>query len=323
MNFKLISLMAAGALALTACGAASGPVTSPPNTLTAVKVDAVSTDAAAAMWANAPKTSVTSKVPDKKAEVGATVTLQAVYDGKNIAIRAEWDDKTDSWQRNIWTYDGTAWKRAGEQDRLALAFPIGNNAEFASKGCGVICHNQDADEAKWWMGTDSADVRVDFWQWQGASTNPAGYADDSYFSAKATITSTTGRANDANTGGGPKTNAAADGKGPAFMNKSGVDAHYILAGEEVALDMAKVKAGSQIPSSILSKYAGSRGDITAKGKWANGKWVVVMVRALDTGNKDDAAFQPPKAVPFGLGVFDNSGDLEHAVSQDVLTLAWK
>lgn len=320
---RLPFLFVAGSMILAACASAGGAVTSPPNTLTAVKVDAVSTDASASFWTNAPRTTVATKAASKGAADGSTVTMQAVYDGTSIAVRAEWDDKTDTWQRNVWKYDGSAWKRGGEQDRFSMALSMSNNAEFASKGCGAICHNQETDDKKWWMGTDNADVKIDLWQWQSAATNPAGYADDAWFGTKPMITSTTGRHSDANTGGGSKANNAADGKGPAFMNKSGLDAHYILAGEEVALDMSKISSGAIIPGSILAPYKGSRGDIAAKGTYANGKWTLVMVRKLDTGNADDVVLIPPKAVPFGVGLFENAGDLEHTISTDVLTLAWK
>ena len=314
-------LFVAGSIMLAAC--ASGPATSPPNTLTAVKVDAVSTDAAASIWANAPKTTTVTKAAKKGAADGSTVTLQAVYDGTSIAIRAEWADSTDSWQRNVWKYDGAAWKRGGDQDRFSMAFPMSNNAEFASKGCGAICHNQETDDTTWWMGTDNADTKIDLWQWQSAATNPVAYADDAWWGTKPTITSTTGRRSDANTGGGAKANNAADGKGPAFVNKSGLDAHYILAGEEVALDMSKIASGAVIPGSILAPYTGSRGDVAAKGVYADGKWVLVMVRKLNTGNEDDAVFTPSKPVPFGIGLFNNAGDIDHTISPDVLTLAWK
>jgi hypothetical protein len=315
-------LLVAGML-LSACASSGGAVTSPPNTLTAVKVDATSLDASASYWANAPKTTVPTKAAKKGAADGATVTLQAVYDGTNIAIRAEWSDTSDSWVRNAWKYDGANWKRGGEQDRFALTFPIENNAEFASKGCGAICHNQETDDTKWWMGTESTDVKLDLWQWQSAATNPNNQADDQWWGTKPTITSTTGRRSDAVESGGNKANTAKDGKGPAFMNKSGVNAHYILAGEEVPLDMSKITSGAIIPGTILTPYKGSRGDIQVKGTYANGKWVVVISRALNTGHDDDTVLIPPKQVPFGLAVFDNSGDLEHTIGPDALTLVWK
>ena len=57
MNAKFLPILIASAIALSAC-AGAGPATSPPNTLTAVKVDAAAMDAAASFWANAPKTEI-------------------------------------------------------------------------------------------------------------------------------------------------------------------------------------------------------------------------------------------------------------------------
>ncbi|HEY3341047.1 MAG TPA: ethylbenzene dehydrogenase-related protein [Anaerolineae bacterium] len=319
-------VLVTASMMLAACGG-SGAVASAPNTLTAVKVDAVSADAAAAIWSNAPKMTVTTRDVKKGGTATAAITMQAVYDGSNIAFRAEWADTTDSWQRSVWSYDGTSWKRGGDQDRLSLAFSMSNNAAFASKGCGAICHNQDTDETKWWMGTDTADVKIDMWQWQSAATNPAGYDDDGWWGTKPLITSTTGRADDKNTGGGPVANNAIAGNtkdgGPAFVNVSGTDAHYILAGQQAPIDMSKIKAGAIIPGSILAPYTGSRGDVAAKGTYTDGKWVVVLTRALNTGNSDDAVLIPSKQMPFGVALFNNAGDVNHTVAPDVLTLAWK
>jgi len=44
---------------------------------------------------------------------------------------------------------------------------------------------------------------------------------------------------------------------------------------------------------IVSKPVGSRGDIEASGAWANGKWVVVQRRLLNTGHDDEVDGQPP------------------------------
>jgi ethylbenzene dehydrogenase len=317
----LVFVVAALSVFLAACD--SGAAVSPPNTLAAVKVSAISLDGSASIWANAPKMTVATKAVKKGEADGPIVTMQAVYDDKNVALRAEWTDSTDSWQRNAWTWDGAAWKRAGDQDRFAITFPFSNNADFSSKGCAAICHNQDTDATKWWMGTDSADVKLDMWQWQSASTNPVGQAADAYFGPKANPTATTGRTNDAIDGAASPANATADGKTPMYMSKNGTSAHYILKGEEVPLDMSKITPGTVIPGTILIPVKGSRGDVAAKGLYADTKWVVVLSRSLNTGNSDDAELVPPKPVPFGMAVFDNSGDEEHRVGPDVLTLTWK
>lgn len=324
MKFSKYPYFLVSSVLMAGCAAGSGgAATSPANTLTAIKVDATSLDAAAAFWANAPKTTVATKGVTKGAVDGATVTLQAAYDGTKIVIRAEWPDETDSWRRNTWSYDGAKWRKGGDEDRFGLAFPIKDNPEFAAKGCGVLCHNQDADETKWWMGTDSADVKLDLWHWKSAETNPVGQADDGSFNPRATITSTTGRVNDKLESGGPKANVTQDGKGPQSMSKNGLDAHFIIAGEDVPLDMNMIKKDAAIPGNVLSPFNGSRGDISAKGTYANGKWVVVLSRTLNTGHDDDTTFAPPKSVPFGMSVFDNAGDRDHTTAPDVLTLAWK
>ena len=321
MNAKFLPILIASAIALSAC-AGAGPATSPPNTLTAVKVDAAAMDAAASFWANAPKTEIATKAADKSAKDGPKITLQAVYDSKNVVVRAEWADSTENTTRNAWTYNGTAFTRAGAQDRFAMNFPMGNYASFSSKGCAVACHSTDPDEAKWWMGSESPDERYDVWHWKSSETGLVNQVDDQWWGPKDTITSTTGRKNDAGTGG-PVTNASADGKSPKFMNGKAPDAKLILSGEEIPLDVTKLKAGAVIPGYVLAPFKGSRGDIASKATFANGKWVLVFTRPLSTGNADDLVFTPPKAVPFGLAVFDNAGDNDHTVSQEVLTLAWK
>lgn len=78
-----------------------------------------------------------------------------------------------------------------------------------------------------------------------------------------------------------------------------------------------------VPGFVIEPAVGSRGDVTASGIHADGKWVVVLVRALDTSNGDDVTFSPPKAYPFGLAVTDDGGGTDHTVVPDVLTLEWQ
>ena len=98
---------------------------------------------------------------------------------------------------------------------------------------------------------------------------------------------------------------------------------FILAVQEVDIDPSKLETGAVVPGYIVEKLVGSRGDISANGKWEDGKWVVVIVRDLDTGHDDDAVFIPPKPISFGLSVIDNGGGLDHTNAPDVLTLEWQ
>ena len=107
------------------------------------------------------------------------------------------------------------------------------------------------------------------------------------------------------------------------MNGTTAAAQFILSGEEVALDPDTLTAGAVIPGFVIARAVGSRGDITANGVWLEGKWVVVLMRALDTGHEDDITFTPPKTYPFGLGVTDDGGGTDHTVAPEVLTLEWQ
>ncbi|NNJ09867.1 hypothetical protein EKD04_005965 [Chloroflexales bacterium ZM16-3] len=318
------------AFVVAACGASgSTPAAAPaakPNTLTAVKVDATTLDAAAAYWAQAPKLDVATitALPDKPG--GPTVTLQAAYDGQYIVIRSEWADPTDSLHRNTWTWDGTAFTRTGQEDFLSFIWPIGNNAAFASKGCTATCHNTSTNQEEWWMGSDSADVRYDGWFWMSARTNPVGYTNDMGWINLVDPTSMgSPRVTDTTDSGGfvSNTDGAKENPVPLFMSGTDLKSLILLDSDKVAFDQAKLSAGDTVPGYVLSKPTGSVADVETNGVWADGKWVVVQRRLLNTGNSDDAVLTVSKPTPFGIAVADNAGDADHKVSQEVLTLEWK
>ncbi len=295
------------------------------NTLTAVKVDAASTDGAAGFWANAPVLTVHTKASEKGKADGPDVNVQAAYDAKSIAVRLEWADTTNSIINKPWTWDGSAFTRTTELgDRMGVMFPIENNANFASKGCAGICHNQDEKAEKWWMGTDSKDERLDLWQWTAASTNPVNQAQDEWISVQTDPKNMeSGTHPDAQKGGGSASNVNKEKNGPLYMNGKDITASIIITGEQAPIDTSKLAKGAHIPSSVLGPWTGSRGDIQAKGVWKDGKWVVVLLRALDTGNDDDLVLTPPKAYPLGVAVFDQAEHFAHTVAPEVITLEWK
>ena len=310
-----------------AADAGAAPAAAPasaPNTLTAIKVDATSLDLNADYWSKAPVLSLDTKAAKEGNPDGPTVMLQAVYDGDTIAIRGEWADPTES-MKNAWQWDGTAFSKVkGDEDRLMLVFPIQNNAEFASKGCAAACHNTSDNEAEWWMGSEDPALTYDAWHGKSNRSYPAGYVDDKWWSVlKDPADPGSSRPGDAKESGGEKANVTEDGTGPMYMSPDGPGAKFIMAADAVPVDTSLLSAGDIIPGYILAKSVGSRGDIEANALWADGKWVVVMRRALDTGHEDDVTLVPPKPVPFGAAVVDNGGGLMHTIAPDVLTLEWK
>lgn len=297
---------------------------SKPNTLTAVKVDATSLDMNAAYWASAPVLSVDTQAAIDSNPDGPVVKMQAAYDGQYLVIRSEWADPTESVMKNAWTWDGTAFTKSDDEDRIMMTWPIGNNAEFASKGCAAACHNSSDNQDEWWMGSDDADTRFDAWQWKAARTNPVGYTDDKWWGTLEDPTDVeSSRHGDAKESGGETTNVNDDKSGPAYMHSSDLTAMFILKGEETPIDTAVLSAGAVVPGYLLEKAVGSRGDVEATGVWSNGVWVVVQRRLLNTSHDDDIVFTPPKPAPFGMSVVDNGGGLPHTVAPEVLTLEWK
>ena len=294
------------------------------NTLTAVKTDSVSMDSGAAFWANSPKVDVATTAANGNNVAGPAVTLQAAYDGKSIALRLEWADTTDSALNKAWIWDGSAFKRSGDLgDRMGVLFPMGNDPAFASKGCTAACHNSGTDQEKWWMGSDNADTRYDLWQWTAAGSNPVGQAQDEWMGAQedpADMESATH--GDALESGGSLSNVNAAKDGPAFMGAD-LTSSFIISGQQVAIDTTKLTKDMAIPASALSPWVGSRGDVQAKGEWKDGKWVVVLMRALDTGHDDEVVLTPPKPYTLGVAVFDHIDLLGHSITSDAVTLNWK
>ncbi len=323
--YSVIVLVLLGSILAGCTGAVApaGSTAANPNTLTTMKVDATSLDANAAYWEQAPKLEVATKAAKEGNPDGPAVTLQAVYDDGAIAVRAEWADDTETLLKHAWTWDGAAFTMSGDEDRVMIAWPIGNNAEFSSKGCAAACHNTSENSDDWWMGSDEEAVRYDNWHWKSARTNAVGYADDQWWNVLADPADVeSSRRSDAKESGGYSDNITEDGSGPRFMHKDGAGAQFIVAGEEVDLDLSTLQSGDVIPGFVISKPVGSRGDVEANGVWADGKWVVVLRRALDTGHDDDIAFTVGKPVPFGLSVVNDGGGVDHTTVPDVLTLQW-
>ncbi len=56
---------------------------------------------------------------------------------------------------------------------------------------------------------------------------------------------------------------------------------------------------------------GSRGDVRAKGQWADGVWTIEFARALNTGSDDDLAFAPGGRYAFVVSCYEMAGgDIE-------------
>ncbi len=84
-------------------------------------------------------------------------SLRGGHDGEYLYLLWEWEDDTDSRDRQSWYFDGVAskWKQENKyanhkndkfyEDKFGMMFPIGNPEGFAGGTCTVTCHGSLTD----------------------------------------------------------------------------------------------------------------------------------------------------------------------------------
>lgn len=295
-------------------------------TLTAVRVEAASTDPLDVSWTAIPTLNIALVGDDVEpaAKQGVVfdlvqaVALQAVYTDDTVYIRAIWPDATQNDNRGFWTYMESGWVKSPlNEDRISLMFDITGNRQFVALGCGAACHTASGDVPAY-MGfpLDSTDA-VDMWHWKGTRT--VGYADDQWAGAVVIGEETTGRANDAKESGGYADNVNEAGDAPKFTYPAGMNPRGSLFADtavEITPDMT-FEIGQTIPFYLQARPVGSRGDISVNSRYVSaedgsGWWYVILSRALNTGNPDDTVFNFNSQNTFGVALFNNSGDHTHS-----------
>jgi hypothetical protein len=293
------------------------------QTVTAAKVKKAPDSLDDPAWQKAKAVQVPFEGKEIFAGKRATVNTKAVYTADGIYFRFDWKDATKSVTKGAWKYDGQKWShQKGNEDRISLLFEINRINNFATKGCAVVCHvPQGASNAKdGKFGTTSAAEKGDLWHWKAARSDPAGVADDTWLTQISEKKG--GRKSDAGKGGDQK-NMTTDKSKPMYMLASGkklAKNDILLVAHTVEIkDYAGFKAGDTITYRMPKTPEGSRADIKALSRHADGSWAVVLYRKLDTGNDDDVAFNPRKKYNFAMALFDDSGD-ENSYDSEVLTL---
>ena len=293
------------------------------QSITAAKVKKAPAGLDDPIWQKAKAADVHFEGKEIFAGQKASVTTQAVYTDQEIYFLFSWKDATKSVTKGAWKFDGQKWShQKGNEDRISLLFEINRINNFATKGCAVTCHVPEgaanAKEGK--FGTTSAAEKGDLWHWKAARSDPAGFADDTYLTKISEKKG--GRKSDAGKGGDTK-NMTADKSMPKYMLAPGkklAQSGILLVSHSVEIkDYSVFKPGDTITYRMPKMPEGSRADIKAVSRHADGSWSVMLYRQLDTGNDDDVAFNPRKKYNFAMALFDNSGD-EDSYDSEVLTL---
>jgi len=127
-------------------------------------------------------------------------SLRGGHDGEFLYLLFEWEDDTDSRDRQSWYFDGvdSKWKQENKyanhkndkfyEDKFGFMFPIGSPAGFNEGTCTVTCHSnlellpnsQDDGHKVTRHYMENEGELADFWHWKRDRHALAGACDDGF-----------------------------------------------------------------------------------------------------------------------------------------------
>jgi hypothetical protein len=196
---------------------------------------------------------------------------------------ARWPDrsKDDAHRPWIWSKEARAYVAGREvEDAVALS--------FAREGRIGECM------------LAGREALGDLWTWRAGRTDPSGYAEDATLTVR--LRSFAGAtSHPARTGAVVHVREDPDaGVGPYEAQPAGA-----FAGDRVAGFAARTPSGSA-------------GDVTAKGSWKDGHWLVEFSRRLSSGDPVDAILTPGREAYLSIAVFDAREKADHSTSQEIV-----
>lgn len=299
-------------------------------TITAHRVTTAPSSLDDPIWESVPVTKVQVAGRLELADIQEFVAVKALFTNDAIFFQFGWDDPTQSTVKQSWRFDGERWShQPGDEDRLALLFEIGRIQQFSTKSCVVVCHSPaDLPREQWKLATRTEAEKGDLWHWKAARSAPYGYADDGWLTVAGNPSGSyreTGRRNDAGEGGDIR-NEEADGQRPKYMRGASapVDGQGTLLFEDAVqiADYSAFKAGDVISFRLPVAPQGSRFDVKADSRHAEGRWTLMLHRALRTGHDDDVTFDTRKRYSFAMAVFNDSG-ADHSKATRSMVLEFK
>ena len=337
-------IAALAALPFAACTTTDTPLNpAASTTLTAVEVAvAPSLDGRAddAAWRTAqPLVFKVSGGENFGSAGGTTVTMKSVTKGDDIYFLIQYPDPTESLRRGPYQKqaDGS-WKKLKDandkggddnvyyEDKWSVIWNIGDSiAGFSQNGCAVFCHAGEEGKPFGNKYTDKPGELGDMWHHKGSRNGVFGYVDDQYVDNTRFDPQKSPNAGRKGDPGGPDYKAfnLVNGK-PEFMAKGGKPAnaggaYYIRDGEQVPF-VDNFKTGDEVPSYVVYRLLGDRGDIKVAYRWENGKYTYEVQRKRVTGSKYDVQFDArAKPYYFSFAAFDNA-QVRHATASETYKL---
>lgn len=240
-----------------------------------------------------------SRLPDP-----IKVDLRAFYTSTDLYLRLAWKDATPDRELMEWVHDGTRWQNTGSQeDGFGLMWnPAGQFPQFT---CSYACHisdfgvNRFSFHANNKMRLAKEGGWLDLWNWKADRTARYGFADDRYLDQEGMHGDVPGEIFQANSRFRQENSAA---------NPFDKDDQPIYDAERQPAGEGFHPVGSRTPGWLVERPGGGRADVSATSEHRDGRWVVVLRRALHTGDPHDVTFTPGDAagIEFGLAVMDHT-----------------
>lgn len=251
-----------------------------------------------------------SRVPEP-----VSVDIRAFYTDDDIFLRLSWEDATRDQSMYDWLFDGEVWKNTGQvEDGFGLLWDA--KGQFNNFSCSYACHindfgvSKDSFHANNKMRMSQENSWLDLWNWKAARTARHGFADDRYLDSEG---------------------MHGDVQGDLFTENSRArlnnqdDLSPFAEGDTPIYDAEQMPAnegfhppGTVAPGYLVKRPVGGRADVHAVTRYEQGRWIVTLRRALQTGDPHDVVFVPgdEMGVAFGLALMDHSL-YEHYASNTV------
>ncbi len=240
--------------------------------------------------------------------------LKLDYDSVGHVI----DTIYDTWARRSIRVDtikniyDTTWL---EQDRFAIIWDMGDNGDEKAD-CRSMCHAVGDTTISGDRMYTTGGGHVDVWHWQAGTTDPVFLAQDEYWSVD-------GRQTDAYGQEIYTLNYDADRLKPIYMNRDStkIGKPFLHAVDAEPFDSSRIWLNKVlIPGYVVHDNAsGSIADVASFSAFnrTSGRWMVLLRRALNTGNSDDldlSAIASGDSVMVSLAFMDHS-DTTHYCSR--------
>lgn len=234
------------------------------------------------------------------------VDLRAFYTDSDLYLRLSWTDPTRDEAMRQWHFDGKEWLASPAlEDALGILWDTDDR--FRQFTCSYACHIDGFGVAganfhannKMKLPRDEG-IELDLWNWKAGRTARFGFADDRTISFKGMEGDLPGEIFLENS------RARSEGQGGIEVFGPGDAPVYDGEGRSIGKEFRPL--GSMAPGYISARPVGSRADVAAVTDYRNGRWIVVLRRALRTPDRRDVVFTPGKmsGVAFGLSIMDDT-----------------